>query len=375
MLQHPTSIVLAYENLVSSGHLAANVVQRAAIGRLQRVADDIARSGAGSPQRRFGWLGSKPRRMAPVRGLYLFGGVGRGKTLLMDLFAEHVHAASKRRVHFHEFMAEVHELIARFRKSHPGDPLPLVAERVASTASLLCFDELHVTDIADAMILGRLFRALFERGVTVIATSNVPPDGLYKDGLNRPLFVPFIKLIEEHMEVFALDHDQDYRREKLAGRQLYCTPLGPEARAAMDALWIEFARGHEVKATTITVLGRTIAVPASAGGVARFGFADLCEKPLGPRDYLALARHFHTLFIDDVPRLGPHDRNAARRFVNLIDTLYDAGVGLVISAEAEPDDLYPEGDGAFLFKRTASRLSEMRTQAYLDERSGRLLGR
>ncbi len=292
--------------------------------------------------------------------------------MLMDLFFEETSFAPKRRLHFHAFMAEVHARIGKARKTGMIDPLPEVARALSEENRLLCFDELHVTDIADAMILGRLFKGMWEANVVIVATSNVPPGGLYKDGLNRALFLPFIALIEEHMAVEEQRAAKDFRLEKLAGRPLYFTPLGPDARAHMDRMWRDLTGSSAAPPMDLDILGRTLRVPHAAMGVARFSFADLCEKPLGNNDFLALAHTFHTIMIDDIPVLRAGQRNEARRFVNLIDTLYDSRIGLIASAEAEPDDLHPAGDVSFLFERTASRLIEMRSEAYLAAREERL---
>jgi cell division protein ZapE len=251
----------------------------------------------------------------------------------------------------------------------PGDPIPLVAAGIADEARILCFDELHVTDIADAMILGRLFDGLFARQVVVVATSNAHPTELYRNGLNRQLFLPFVDLIEDHMDIVKLDAARDFRLEKLAGEPLYFQPAGPEAGAEMDRLWDRLTGSQPGRSVELDVKGRKVLVPRSAMGVARFGFEDLCGRPLGSLDYLSIAQAYHTLLIDRIPRLTPARRNEARRFITLIDTLYDGRVGLIASAEAEPDDLYTAGDGAELFERTASRLFEMRTETYLQGRA------
>jgi cell division protein ZapE len=323
------------------------------------------------PQR--GLLGLLRRRSgaeAP-NGLYIHGQVGRGKTMLMDMFVEHVAFRRKRRIHFHEFMSEVHERIAAARKSVPGDPIPTVARDIAQESRLLCFDELHVTDIADAMILGRLFEGMFEEGIVVVATSNAMPYELYKDGLNRNLFVPFIRMIEERMAVVELDSAEDYRLQKLAGRPLYFTPADEAARREMDRIFKVLTGLENAPPTELEVKGRRVPVPQAAHGVARFSFEELCARPLGAADYLAIARQFHTVLIDGIPALSPAKRNEARRFVNLIDTLYDQRVGVIVSAETDIDGIYKEGDGAFFFERTMSRLIEMRSEDYLAKRKDR----
>ena len=312
------------------------------------------------------------RSAPPPKGLYIWGKVGRGKTTLMDLFYETSTFPSRRRLHFHEFMAETHDRIGAARKSVDGDPIPHVAAEIAASANLLCFDELHVTDIADAMILGRLFKGLFDRHVVVIATSNVPPSALYKNGLNRQLFLPSIALIEAHMEITELVSAKDFRLEKLQGQQLYFTPLSVSSEKALDEAFKRLTGVAHGKPTDVDVKGRTLRVPEAANGVARFTFDELCDRPLGPLDYLHLAHRFHTLILSGIPRLVPERRAAARRFINLIDTLYDARVGLIASADAEPDDLHPAGDESFLFERTASRLTEMRSAAYLESRMDRV---
>jgi cell division protein ZapE len=269
-------------------------------------------------------------------------------------------------------MAEVHDRIGAARDRLPGDPIPQVAAAIAGRTALLCFDEMHITDIADAMILGRLFKALFEHQVVVVATSNVHPRELYRNGLNRQLFVPFVELIERHMDIEELLAAKDFRLEKLAGKPLYFTPADAAARAEMDLRWAELTGGQHGAPLALEVKGRRLTVPLAAMGVARFAFAELCEAPLGTLDYLALAHKFHTVMIDEIPVLAPARRDVARRFVNLIDTLYDARVGLIVSAAAEPAGLHPSGDVHFLFERTASRLIEMRSQGYLAARNERL---
>lgn len=310
------------------------------------------------------------RRASPPKGLYIWGSVGRGKTMLMDLFFEESVLEHKRRAHFHEFMADVHERIASAREDTPGDPIPHVARALAKETQLLCFDELQVTDIADAMILGRLFDGLFAGGTTVVATSNAHPSQLYKNGLNRQLFLPFIDHLTAHLDIVELKSGKDFRLDKLSGAQLYFYPDDAAARAALDAHWLRLTGKRQGKPRTLEIKGRQLVVPLAAAGVARFSFAELCDRPLGAGDYLAIARAFHTVIIDDIPMLSPERRDIARRFINLVDALYDGRICLIASAAAEPSDLYPKGDGADLFQRTASRLMEMRSEAYLAGHSG-----
>jgi len=360
-------ILNAYDGRVASGELQSDVAQRNAAQRLNLLVAELEnwRKAESSLKRLLGARSTAPK------GLYIHGSVGRGKTMLMDMFHNAVRIKRKRRAHFHEFMADVHERIGQARKKVEGDPIPRVAKELAQQANLLCFDELHVTDIADAMILGRLFKVLFETDAIVVATSNAHPSELYKNGLNRQLFLPFIDLIGQNMEVLELDAVKDFRLEKLSGRRLYFSPLDHHADTAMDMLWVEMTNGTVSNGNSLEVKGRKIDVPQAAMGVARFDFADLCAKPLGSLDYLAIARAFHTVMIDRIPILTPARRNEARRFINLIDTLYDNRIGLVASAAAEPDDIYPAGDGADLFERTASRLIEMRSEDYIKGRAER----
>ncbi len=356
-----------YGDLVTAGGIEPDAAQREAAERLNALAQALAHW---RPRRGlFGLFLSSPSPQP--RGLYIHGAVGRGKTMLMDLFHASVAFKPKRRVHFHAFMADVHERIAEARKRDLGDPIPTVAHRIADEARLLCFDELHVTDIADAMILGRLFKVLFESGVVVVATSNAPPHELYRNGLNRQLFLPFVDLIEDHMDVLELVAAKDFRLEKLNGQRLYFTPADEAAHAELEKVWLRLTGGAKGERRELVVKGRTLRVPQAAMGIARFSFADLCERPLGAIDYLHIARTFHTLLIERIPVLGPQRRNEARRFINLIDTLYDNRVCLVATADAEPGHLYVSGDGADLFERTASRLMEMRSEAYLADRNSR----
>ena len=357
-----------YRALVSKGVIQADPAQAATAASLDALAEAL---GVWRP-RRAGLAGLLSRSTPAPKGRYIFGAVGRGKTMLMDLFFESVSFRPKRRVHFHEFMSEVHDHIAVARKSVPGDPMPYVAKVLADRARLICFDELHVTDIADAMILGRLFTALLEVPVVVVATSNVAPDELYKNGLNRALFLPFIDLIMQHMEVEELQAAKDFRLEKLAGQPLYFTPADAHASREMDRLWTQLTGNHPGSPVDIEVKGHKVHVPLASMGVARFTFADLCARPLGANDFLHIAHTFHTVMIDGIPSFSNVQRDVTRRFVNLIDTLYDGRVCLITSAAAEPDALYPGGDMQFLFERTASRLFEMRSAAYLEGRLDRI---
>jgi cell division protein ZapE len=315
-----------------------------------------------------------PRSNAPVpRGLYLWGSVGRGKTMLVDLFFEATPVASKRRLHFHAFMAETHARMHAWRQEvkrkggEASDPVAFVADEIATRSQLLCFDEFSVTDIVDAMLLGRLFSALFQRGVVIVATSNVEPSRLYESGLNRALFLPFVGLVESRMEIVRLDARADFRLEKLRGQNVYHVPADAGATHALTAAFRAMTGVERGGPLELDVLGRKLRVPQAHANVARFSYAELCEEPLGAADFLALARTFHTIMIDDIRVIPAACRNEAKRFITLIDTLYDSHVKLVASAAAEPSELYLATDGreAFEFERTASRLVEMRSEAYL----------
>ena len=305
----------------------------------------------------------------PVSGVYLYGEVGRGKTMLMDLFFDAVPFSEKRRVHFHEFMDEMHAGMAAFRQSEKGrdaDPVEAVVRPIVKSGlRLLCLDEFHVHDITNAMLLQRLFEKLFARGVTLVATSNVRPDELYKDGLNRQLFLPFIGLLKQHVTVAALPAGQDYRRLKFAGQQVYAFGEGAEVHAAMDRLWQRITGGATGRHSSIESIGRQIAVPQAAMGAARFSFADLCERPLGSRDFVRIAHAFDSLLIDDVPQMDRTKSDAAKRFILLIDSLYDRGVKLGASFAVPLEQLGKDNKTAFEFQRTISRLIEMQSEDYL----------
>ncbi len=364
-----TSVRERYRAMGAAGEIEPDAAQERVAERLDALAQALAARSSGGGGGLFARFQKKAA--AVPRGLYIHGGVGRGKTMLMDLFFETVQFAPKRRNHFHEFMAEAHERIAAARKRHDGDPIPHVAAEMVGSPGLLCFDELHVTDIADAMILGRLFKVVFERKAVVVATSNAMPHELYRNGLNRQLFLPFIDLIEDNMEVVELASAKDFRLDKLHGQPLYFTPADAAASDAMDGHWERLTGHHPPEPMVLEVKGRRLNVPAAAAGVARFTFADLCERPLGSLDYLAIAHAFHTVMIDDIPVMGSARRDHARRFINLIDTFYDSGVCIIVSADAQPDDLYVSGDGSDLFTRTASRLMEMRSEDYVAHRTER----
>ena len=379
MLSPPSASLRShYQALVSSGAIEPDAAQEEVA---EAFADLEQRLSRYKPLRKQGLFGRlfADKDGAPPRGLYVHGEVGRGKTMLMDMFFQQSPVEHKRRAHFHEFMAEVHERIYGFRQNVArgeianGDVIALTAVSIFEDAWLLCFDEFHVTDIADAMILGRLFARLFELGTVVVVTSNVAPDDLYKGGLNRALFLPFIAQISEHMDVLQLDARTDFRLEKLAGVKMWLVPADVAADATLDKAWTSMTGNAPCKPREISIKGRILHVPCSADGVARFCFADICERPLAASDYLRLAHDYHTIMIDCIPVMDYAERNAAKRFITLIDTLYDNGVKLIASAEADPLSLYVanEGNEANEFKRTSSRLIEMSSETYLALPHGR----
>jgi cell division protein ZapE len=361
--------ISAYRARLAAGDISFDPVQQLAAEKLQSLHNALR--GYGPAGGRAGWkdrLGLGRRRADPPQGLYLFGPVGTGKSMLMDLFFASAPVDAKRRVHFHAFMQEVHDRLHAWRQANQGergDPLPVIARDLADDAWLLCFDEFHVVNIADAMILGRLFEALLDAGVVAVATSNVPPDRLYEDGLQRKNVLPFIDLLKQRLDVLELDGGVDYRRQRFRHLAVYHVPLGCKATAALDAAFAQLTEGASAAPASLMVKRRTLTARLAAAGVARFSFAELCEAPLGAADYLALAARFHTVILDGVPRLPPARRNEARRFMTLVDALYEHRVNLVVSADGPPDALYPKGAGSQEFKRTVSRLIEMQSLEYI----------
>ena len=371
----PTTLLRkAYNKLVRTGHIDPDSVQIELIHHLDRLLNDLESKRLSSKSSSLGWLFAKKQKpVSTSLGLYIWGGVGRGKSMLMDLFFEHLPHKRKRRVHFNDFMQDAQDRIHAHRNAFKEgrtkieDPVAKVAEDLAAEARVLCFDEFTVTDIADAMILGRLFEAMFSDGVTIVATSNVVPDNLYKNGLNRTIFLPFIALLKDRMDVFELDARTDFRLEKLNQAPVYYTPLNAKNTGQMNEAWLRITGVETGAPDEITLKGRILPVPQAANGAARFSFAELCETPRSAADYLALARQFHTVFIDRIPKMDRSNQNAAKRFILMIDTFYDNHVKLIVSAAAKPDELYSAKSGteAFEFARTASRLHEMQSVEYL----------
>lgn len=368
-----TDPIDAYRALIEKGDIQADPRQEYAMSQLQALHQ---RLGAYSQQMgKSGWrarLSFGGNAKDPPKGIYMWGGVGRGKSMLMELFYNHVSVEERKHIHFHAFMQEVHRRVHSYREAQRAgksvaqkDPLVALAKVIVGQAWLLCFDEFHVTDIADAMILSRLFEALFETGVIVVATSNRPPIDLYKDGLQRNLFLPFIDLLGKKMEVIELDSPTDYRLERIQSMDAYITPIDESTQAKLEEDFKRLTIGAVSEPIAMTVQGRLISFPKTAEGVALTDFASLCEAPLGPADFLAIAARFHTLIIGGIPLLGPERRNEAKRFVTLIDAMYESKVNLICAAAAPPEGLYPEGDGAFEFQRTVSRIMEMRSPEYI----------
>jgi cell division protein ZapE len=376
----PAAITAQYAALVAAGEIERDAAQEDVVARLGRLNERLAMHRLARKSSSLGWLfGQRVEPGQELKGLYIWGEVGRGKTMLMDMFFAACPVQRKRRAHFHQFLLDVHERLNAYRhkvkygETIADDPVHLTADDLAEQAWVLCFDEFHVTDIADAMILGRLFTRMFERGVVVVATSNVEPDELYQDGLNRALFLPFIGLLTQRMEVLRLDARTDFRMEKLIGVKVWHVPADAAADRAIDAAWRRLTGGRDGQALDLVVKGHHLHVPSAAMGVARFGFHDLCEQPYGAIDYLRIAHEFHTVIIDHVPAMIFANRNEAKRFIALIDTFYDAGVKLIASAAAQPGALYQASEGYEVneFKRKVSRLIEMGSIEYLALPHGR----
>ena len=373
------AVASRYASMVAEGRIDSDPAQKAIVEKLDKRAERLEAHRLARKGSALGWLFGRKEPQEPIRGLYLWGSVGRGKTMLVDLFHDNLNVQRKRRAHFHAFMADVHQRIHAWRQRAKAgevkgdDPIQPVADALADEAWVLCFDEFSVTDIADAMILGRLFQALFARGVVIVATSNVEPSRLYYNGLNRALFLPFIAQIEQRMQVVRLDARTDYRLEKLQGKPVYYSPADDAARTALDRLFAELSGDQKIAPRRIDIGGRFLDIPAASGGVARANFADLCLRPLGSIDFLALAQNFHTLVLDEIPILDFERRNETKRFITLIDILYEHHVKLIASAAAAPTALYHAATGheVFEFDRTVSRLIEMRSESYLALPHGR----
>jgi cell division protein ZapE len=371
--RHDT-VASAYESRVGSGEFSLDPAQVRLAERLDILLEAVSNRRLATKSSALGWMFGRKQTSKTPRGLYVHGAVGRGKTMLMDMFFELVPAKRKRRAHFHDFMADAHSRIHAHRQklkngeTKETDPVPPVAAQLFEEAWVLCFDEFSVTDIADAMLLSRLFEQLFKLGCVLVATSNVEPDQLYRDGLNRQLFLPFVGLLKDNVDILNLDARTDYRMETTTRLPVYHQFSEGEGSEAMDLAWKQVTSGKLTAAETVHVKGRDVPVPLAGAGAARFGFSDLCETPLGASDYAAVSERYHTVFVDRVPVLTEVGRNAAKRFITLIDTLYDRKNRLFVSAAAEPDALYAgtTGTESFEFARTASRLNEMQSEAYLE---------
>lgn len=373
---YATSVGEQLSGLNQDGTLRADAAQMDVARHLDRVLFALKEKRPATKSSALGWMFAKRRKPdTPIKGLYIHGSVGRGKTMLMDMFFKMAPTDKKRRAHFHEFMADVHARIHAHRQklkngeTRQADPVPPVAASIVAESSLLCFDEFTVTDIADAMILARLFTELFARGCTLVATSNVKPDNLYHEGLNRGLFLPFIGLLQQYVDVVSLDSPTDYRLEKASRMPVYMTPLNEKTQTLMRDAWTTLADGAVEGAEEIPMKGRTIKVRRAVGRMAWFTFDELCDRPLGASDFLQIADRYDTVFIEGIPVLGPEKRNQTKRFIILIDSLYDKGVRLFASAAAMPEQLLPERKGVegFEFDRTISRLFEMRSADYLSK--------
>jgi len=371
-LRQQTGPYPVYQAMIDSGALAPDPAQAAAVERLHDLWERLrGYDPAPVTDESVSFLSRIMRRRHAEEyvptGLYLVGEVGRGKSMLMDMFFETADVPRKQRIHFHRFIQSAHARIHAWRKAHPGgaDPIPPLADQIAAEAALLCFDEFQVNDIADAMILGRLFQALFDRGVVVVTTSNTAPDDLFKGQPGRDAFLPFIALIKQRLDLLVMDGGRDYRRERMRGLRTWQVPADAMSRRALDEAFQRLTDGAIVEPVTLTVMGRDVVVPLAADGVARFDFDSLCNTALGAGDYLAIATTFHTLVLDGIPRLSPENFDQARRFIVLVDTLYDHHVKLFASADAPPDQLYQRGENAKMFERTASRLDEMQSEDWL----------
>ena len=369
---NPRKMKTAYDKLIASGQIEADQNQISLVKQFDNLLENLDKKRLSRKSSALGWLFAK-KAPETIKGLYIWGDVGRGKSMLMDMFFNQLPHKRKRRVHFNDFMQDAQERIHKHRQAFKRgetkeeDPIPTIAEDLAQEAIILCFDEFTVTDIADAMILGRLFEAMFEEGVVVVATSNVKPSNLYLNGLNRKIFLPFISLLTENIEVFNLDARTDFRLEKLDQAPVYYTPLNTKTKKAMDETWETLTGTSDTTSASLQLKGRTLEIPKTASGVARISFKTLCLEPRSAADYLALARNYHTIFLENIPIMKRDDHNAAKRFILLIDTLYDNHIRIVASAAAKPDKLYAATSGteAFEFKRTISRLHEMQSREYI----------
>lgn len=351
-----------YQDILAAGTITFDPAQAQVAAKLEMLAEALRKARQQPPKTHaLAWLWRKSTAThPPPKGIYLYGGVGRGKSMLMDLFYSAVPIAEKKRVHFHAFMQEVHAALHRARAQNPHDALKPIAEALTRDLRLLCFDEMQINDITDAMLVGRLFEELMGAGVCLVITSNRPPKDLYKDGLNRALFLPFIEMLERRLDILALESAQDYRRHNTSSlASKYITPLGPEATMEIETIWHELSGGAPKTPYSLTHQGREISWPAFANGVALADFAHLCSKPLGAGDYLALCARARSVILCDVPQMSAARQNEAKRFVTLVDAIYEAQIELYVSAEAPPDQLYSEGKEAFEFERCASRLHEM----------------
>ncbi len=360
-----------YRAMIADGTLNPDPLQQIVLEKLQilwlRLGERTYKRDAPKPRGFFGFGAKAAKKEPPLQGLYIWGGVGRGKTMAMDLFYETAPVEPKRRVHFHGFMQQVHEMLKNERIKGTSNPLPKVADQMAKTSRLLCFDEMQVTDVADAMIVGRLFEGMLAEGVTIVATSNRPPDDLYKDGINRDVFLPFIAIIKDKLDVLHLDSETDHRLLRIDRGGVYITRDSPRFEGLAKRMFRSLVGGREPGPRDLDVGGRVLHLEQATDSAMRSSFDALCKTALGPADYLKIARTFDTVMIEHVPVMGPEHRDQAKRFVTLIDALYDAKVRVLISADEEPDRLYRSGDGSFEFARTASRLTEMRSRQYLAE--------